>query len=572
MKKNLNLKSAFLVLFLLCIQIVMAQPVGVWEKIGGVPEALNATHAAIDSKGNLYVASNTKISCWDRTKWITMGTLDGNPDNRIEQMIIGEGDKVHICGRFSKINSSKVSHIAQSTLEFVDKSWYEPYSGSSQNSDMQIALARVIPGHEKKDIDITAIAFNDGKLRFITSGFLCGYKVDTRRNVDSKFNLLQNFTRFNEDNYNAGIYHLQKNNKNELFASDHEKIMKLNGNKWEQLGGVFNEQMPNFLIDNAGTIYTYGKSTKVGNTVIDYVGKWNGTQWVNVGGLLLVEPNSINPGCHALAMDKQNKLYAGIYADPGKSPIYELNGTKWQALGVGLDVTEQECLVLTSDPARNYLYAVCSKGVYRLNTNTTPQVATAPVLASTLTPRTFNGTPNTTAELPLAVTQGINSQSAVTIEYWFKGTKIQSAFRLQNGGSYIVAGYKEQEPVHFFSNEGQNNQLPIKTKTGGSVQDNQWHHIAVTWAKGAYNGFVSYVDGELIQAKNAGIYPLPAFGNIKPVLGAYVVGASKTELTNGQIARLRVWKTARTADEIKANRDKDLPANTPNMLYQGNGN
>jgi Concanavalin A-like lectin/glucanases superfamily len=198
-------------------------------------------------------------------------------------------------------------------------------------------------------------------------------------------------------------------------------------------------------------------------------------------------------------------------------------------------------------------------------------VSTATTQSSaTTTPtigKVFNGTSDVVTTNFTPSRSGI---TGITIEYWFKGTKIQSAFRLQNGEKFIVAGWRETDPVHFFSNEGPNKLLDIKTKAGGSVQDNQWHHIAVTWSRGTKDGFKSYVDGELVHQRDASNAPIPDFVGKTADLGAFVDDGNKSEFTKGELARVRVWKVARTPEQIKESKDRatDYAADA-NLLYQG---
>ncbi|TAD85833.1 MAG: LamG domain-containing protein [Bacteroidetes bacterium] len=200
------------------------------------------------------------------------------------------------------------------------------------------------------------------------------------------------------------------------------------------------------------------------------------------------------------------------------------------------------------------------------NPNPTPAPATTAAAVPTAG-RTFNGTSDV---LTTNFTPSRTGITGITVEYWFKGTKIQSAFRLQNGDKFIVAGWRETDPVHFFSNEGANKLLDIKTKAGGSVQDNQWHHIAVTWSRGTKDGFKSYVDGELVHQLDASNAPIPDFVGKPADLGAFVNDAGlSSEYTNGQVARVRIWNTARTAAQILESRGRsaDYPADA-NLLYQ----
>lgn len=210
------------------------------------------------------------------------------------------------------------------------------------------------------------------------------------------------------------------------------------------------------------------------------------------------------------------------------------------------------------------------------NTTTAATLASpAPSLAAIPTSgKTFNGTSDV-ASLNTSIAAGLSNGTAVTIEYWFKGTNLQSAVRIQgnpNFGNYIVAGWGTT-PSHIISTDGGTNGVNIKTGSSVNVHDNQWHHVAMTWEKGKTDGFKSYVDGVVVDKRDAGNVDLPDLTGVTPVMGAFFNNNARSEFTNGQVARIRIWKTARTESQIIESRDRsaDYPAEA-NLLYQGNGN
>ncbi len=138
----------------------------------------------------------------------------------------------------------------------------------------------------------------------------------------------------------------------------------------------------------------------------------------------------------------------------------------------------------------------------------------------------------------------INGGSAITIEYWFKGSYPHSPVRIQDGGdNYIVAGWNG---LHILSNDGGINAgLSIG---GAAVSDGNWHHLAFTWQQGATNGFRSFLDGQLVAQRNAANTPLPII-NYPLLLGSYL-GVS--EFMNGTLDEVRIWNVARTQPQIQA--------------------
>jgi predicted outer membrane repeat protein len=121
---------------------------------------------------------------------------------------------------------------------------------------------------------------------------------------------------------------------------------------------------------------------------------------------------------------------------------------------------------------------------------------------------------------------------AITVEYWFKGTTLQSAVRFQEGGNFIVAGWKKADNtlIHILSNDGGTTSgLPV----GAAATDGNWHHVAFTWQRNTTNGFKSYLDGQLVAQRNSSNTALPAIQSL--VLGSF---AGTGEFTNRYASKM----------------------------------
>lgn len=165
----------------------------------------------------------------------------------------------------------------------------------------------------------------------------------------------------------------------------------------------------------------------------------------------------------------------------------------------------------------------------------------------------FDGTNDNVAlpnALPTAFTQASTTQ--FTIEYWFRGTSVQSAVRFQNGSGYIVAGWSG---LHIISSDG---------GTGGGISvgagatDGNWHHIAFTWKKNTVNGFRSYLDGALVAQRNSANVSLPVITS-GGYLGAY---NGSSEFMNGTLDEVRIWNRELSQTEISANRFLQINSGT----------
>lgn len=146
----------------------------------------------------------------------------------------------------------------------------------------------------------------------------------------------------------------------------------------------------------------------------------------------------------------------------------------------------------------------------------------------------FDGT-NDYVTLPSTLSAAATSSTnnGITIEYWFRGSSLLSAVRIQNSSGYIIAGYGMQ---HIISTDGGTSGVAIPSY----VQDGRWHHIAMTWQRNSTNGFKSYVDGQLVAQRNTPNVNLPAINTVA-YLGTF---NTASEFTNGSLDEVKIYNTA----------------------------
>jgi len=168
----------------------------------------------------------------------------------------------------------------------------------------------------------------------------------------------------------------------------------------------------------------------------------------------------------------------------------------------------------------------------------------------------FDGT-NDNVALPNTLTQNLTapSVSEITIEYWFKGSNIQSAVRFQTGAGYIVAGWGTLgNQKHIISTEGGTTGINV----GSGATDGSWHHVAMTWKKNTANGFKSFLDGALVDQRNTSNTNLPSM-NVAGYLGSY---NGTSEFTNGTLDEVRIWNRELSQTEISTNRFQQINTGT----------
>ena len=127
----------------------------------------------------------------------------------------------------------------------------------------------------------------------------------------------------------------------------------------------------------------------------------------------------------------------------------------------------------------------------------------------------------------------------LTIQYWFRGSSIQSAVRQQSSG-YIVAGW---QGLHILSDDGGTG---AGVNAGPNVTDGRWHHLLMTWEGGMPNGFRSYVDGQLVEQRDAADSEI-SFLDAPVYFGAF---NGVSEFMEGQLDEIAIWERSLTHEEI----------------------
>ena len=154
--------------------------------------------------------------------------------------------------------------------------------------------------------------------------------------------------------------------------------------------------------------------------------------------------------------------------------------------------------------------------------------------------------------LPDTLAGTVAGTEAITIEYWFRGTNLQSPVRLQDGNGYIVAGWHSSNPQHLISTDGGTSGISCGDEA--VIEDGNWHHLAMTWERNTTNGFKAYLDGSLVAERDSADAALPPIAS-GAYLGAY---NGSSEFLSGTLDEVRIWSIARTAAEIRADMRREL--------------
>lgn len=146
------------------------------------------------------------------------------------------------------------------------------------------------------------------------------------------------------------------------------------------------------------------------------------------------------------------------------------------------------------------------------------------------------------------------SGSELTIQFWFQGSVVQSAVRQQSAG-WVIAGWNG---THILSHDGGIGGI----SAGANVTDGQWHHVALTWKQASPGGFASYLDGQLVEARDSVDAPIPNH-NVPVYFGS--LGGSG-EFANGLLDEISIWRRALTAEEIRAGRKSSLTGSEEGLI------
>ncbi len=163
----------------------------------------------------------------------------------------------------------------------------------------------------------------------------------------------------------------------------------------------------------------------------------------------------------------------------------------------------------------------------------------------------FDGT-NDFVELPsnLMSASGLSSSSEITIEFWYKGNDLQQAVRIQEGAeNYIIIGFNDPPLAVFSNSSGVSGAINISNNV--TIEDNEWHHIGITWKQGQASGFRAYVDGEMVDDNSSTNMPLPNFTSSASISVGSYDGNGSYPFMDGSIDELRIWRKALSASQME---------------------
>ncbi|WP_274475833.1 LamG-like jellyroll fold domain-containing protein [Mangrovimonas aestuarii] len=158
---------------------------------------------------------------------------------------------------------------------------------------------------------------------------------------------------------------------------------------------------------------------------------------------------------------------------------------------------------------------------------------------------------------------GVLGNSPRTIEAWIKIPSTSSS------DARVIADYgkfSNAEPGKRFTfNVNPNHLLRIEVEGWGfngttALNDNLWHHVAVT-----YDGtnFSLYVDGVIEGSPQQALTTVQTTAETDLMIGSRI---DEFKFFQGSIDEVRVWSEARSLADLTANMNNELCENTPNLV------
>jgi hypothetical protein len=285
--------------------------------------------------GQFVEAAGRYVAKWNGTTWSTMGTgsnaLSANGD--IYTICSDPSGNIYSGGHFT--NSGAMGYVAK----WNGTTWSELGSGlggATYTQDINSIVS-----------DASGNIYAAGQIGFLSGGNLVYEVVKWNGSAWSIVGGTANGL-----HGNSSIKTIAVDGSGNVYATGdftdganafagHPYIAKFNGTSWSALGtgsGSLNIPISSDALaitaDASGNVYAAGKFTDAqGN---EYVAKWNGTAWSELGGTTSMGSTVQHGEITSLVLDASGNLYAGggfLDATSAHNTVMKWNGTRWSNAG-----------------------------------------------------------------------------------------------------------------------------------------------------------------------------------------------------------------------------------------------
>lgn len=295
-----------------------------------------------DPSGNVYAAGqfvdvgmNQYVAKWNGTTWTEMGTgsnaLSANGD--IYTICSDPSGNIYAAGHFT--NAGSMGYVAK----WTGTNWIELGSGMGGatlvgdiNGIVSDASGNIYAAGSIAFLNGSNIAYEVMKWNGTTWSIVGGTSNGLHGNSD----ILAIAVDAGGNVYATGNF---TNGANSV--SGHPYIAKFNGTSWSELGagsGALNipisSQALTIATDASGNVYTAGKFLDAQSN--QYVAKWNGSSWSELGGSASLGASILINDIKSLVFDASGNLYAGgdfLDNNSAHNAVMKWNGSSWSNAG-----------------------------------------------------------------------------------------------------------------------------------------------------------------------------------------------------------------------------------------------
>ncbi|MBH8557791.1 T9SS type A sorting domain-containing protein [Hymenobacter negativus] len=321
------------------------------SQISGVNASVSAL--AIAPNGDVYVGGQfgraggvaaNAIAKWNGTAWSALGTgmaTSGTTAPRVSALAVAANGDVYAGGSFTRAGGVAVSNVAK----WNGTAWSALGTGMATNN-ASAAFVTVLTAAPNGDIYAGG---NFVQIGGVTANFVARWNGTTWNSLgtgtaNGVFGTTQAIALApNADVYVAGYI-------NQAGGVAVNYVAKWNGTNWSALGtGATNGANSTILalaVATNGDLYAAGSFNQAGGVAANRVARWNGSTWSPLGTGL---GTLVSDAGFALAVAPNGDLYAaGQFTQSGgvaTNYIARWNGTSWSALGTGLNNAPADLVV-----------------------------------------------------------------------------------------------------------------------------------------------------------------------------------------------------------------------------------
>jgi hypothetical protein len=317
-----------------------------WSTLGsGANNGLDAPVLALAASdtllylGGAFTLASTvptrHIAGWNGNSWSVLGTPNNNGTDSDVRAISVDNDNIYVGGTFREAGGDSVNYIAR----YDGKNWFP--LGEEENNGVNGWVYAITSGNDGKiyvggtfqstcQDSASLIAVWDGKnWASMNKGLGGGIWIYSP--------IVFAMAAVADGIYAGGSF----STANEISANC---IVKWHDNKWHSLldgpGLGLNDRAIDMAAGTNGDIYVGGGFTAAGDIAANYIARWNGKQWFNLGSGLQKRWANLDPALVIKVADNGDVYVGGIFIGAGGVPannIARWDGEIWSSLGTGAE-------------------------------------------------------------------------------------------------------------------------------------------------------------------------------------------------------------------------------------------